>query len=84
MNALTHNDLQRRATPPPQRIKREIDALLREIFDLPAGDHPSLTVSRRGAGDEKRTALTLALSRRARGHEKTGPHPDPLPAGEGT
>jgi hypothetical protein len=45
-NALIHNDLRRRATAAPKRVKREIDALLREIFEgqppyadrLPAGE----------------------------------------------
>jgi hypothetical protein len=66
-NALTRNDLRRRATPRPQRIKLAIDALLREIS---TGQPPGERL--------------LTFFRRAREHEDAGPHPDPLPEGEGT
>ena len=36
------------------------------------------------AGGREKTALTLTLSRKARGREKTDSHPDHLLAGEGT
>ena len=50
---MTQNDLRQRATAPPQRVKSEIDALLREIFDPPAAAHPPPNRFPEGAGTRK-------------------------------